>query len=253
MTTKFKYSGFMVPLDVILDTRLGTIAKHDQALAQELASQGYRNRQNDDFGRMDRKTFAEAYKKRDKETLQHSVVTAMMPVLRDIIQSAALASGQDKSVHPELPKLYINLHPYVLTEEEEKELGTIVVNLIRTENIEVELINVSPEDLTPEYCLERFNFMVMYSDYNAWMDLHRYELFKKKYCHIVLFAPALFDNDLPEQQAVIETVKSVGVHPLEMIEQAGKELIDLTLIDVKYFSIREFDGINEDPKVPAQA
>jgi hypothetical protein len=251
MTTKFKYSGFMVPLDVILDTRLGTIAKHDPALAQELAASDYRNRKNDNFGRMDRKTFAEAYKKRDKETLQHSVVTGILPVLRDIIQSAALSSGQDKSVHPEMPKLYINLYPYVLDEEEEKELGMILVNLIRTDSIEIELFNASPEELTPEYCLERFNFMVMYSDYNAWMDLHRYELFKKKYCHIVLFAPALFDNELPSEQAVVDTVKSVGLHPLEMLEQTAKELIDLTLIDVKYFSIRELGGINEDPQVPA--
>ena len=54
---------------------------------------------------------------------------------------------------------------------------------------------------------------------------------------IVLFAPAIFDNEIPSADALEESMKGVGIHPIEMTELSVKDWIDLTFIDVKYFSI----------------
>lgn len=235
MNKKLTYAGFMVPFDILLDTRLGSLAKHDPELAANLDHHAYRKRQNDKFGELTLQQFKDIYAKRDNEVAQLSVLTAFVDVLRKIVQTMALGNGTE--FHPEMPRIYINMHPYVFTEEEEAELGLIVANLIKTEYVEIELISMAPEELTPEFCLEHFKFMVMYSDYSSWFDHHRKELQKGLLKTIVLFAPAIFDNEIPSADALEESMKGVGIHPIEMTELSVKDWIDLTFIDVKYFSI----------------
>ncbi len=237
MAKQLTFSGFMIPLDILLDTRMGTIGKMNLELAGKLNTHAYRNRQNDDFEGISREEFKAAYAKRDVETLQHSLVTAFPPVLRRIVQEMALGDGTE--FHPEMPRIYINTWPYQLAEEELTELGLIMASILNTPFVEIELINKSLEELTPEYCLDMFKFMAMYLEYNAWLDLHRFALHKNSMEHVVLFAPAMYDNAIPTAARIEETMKTVGLHPIEMHEQTAKEMIDLTLIDVKYFSVIE--------------
>ena len=239
MSKKLTFCGFMVPVDIILDSRMGTIAKMDMELASNIDPEAYRTRLNDQFGTITREAFKEAYALRDTDTLSLSIATAFIPVLRRIIQEMAMGDGKD--FHPEMPKLYINTYPYLFTDEEISELGLIVTNLINTEHVELEIIHKSLEELTPEYCLANFRFMAMYMEYNAWLDHHRFALHKTKMEHIVLFAPAMFDHDIPTPERMRETLETVGMHPIEMHEQTAKELIDLNLIDIKYFSLVDLE------------
>lgn len=238
MSSTFKYAGVYVPLDVLLDTRLGTIAKEDPDMAAGLAETNYRNRQNDDFDAITRMRFKELYAKRDKDTLKLSLVTEFVSILRETLQSMAVSGGTEK--HPQMPKLYVNLHPYQLDEEEESELGIILHNLIVMEGLEIELISKPMEELTPEYCLDHFVLMAMYLDYNQWLDHHRFALHKQSCRHIVLMVPAMYDKSLPTEEQLKEAIKWVGVHPLEMLEINAKEFVDLTMIDPKYFSVQHF-------------
>ena len=247
MPKNLTFSGFMIPLDILLDTRMGTIGKMNLELAGKLNTQAYRNRQNDEFEGITRQEFNAAYAKRDVETLKYSIITAFPAVLRRIVQEMAISDGTE--FHPEMPRIYINTWPYQLDEEEETELGMCMAAILNTPFVEIELIHKSLEELTPDYCLGMFKFMAMYLEYNAWLDLHRFALHKNSMKHIVLFAPAMYDNDIPSEERFQETIKTVGLHPIEMHEQAAKEMIDLTFIDVKYFSVIE---VPLEPPTPAQ-
>lgn len=237
---KLKYTGFYAPFDLLLDTRMGTLSLMNEEVAASVDLKEYRNRQNDKFPPFSIQEFKDAYAKRDLTTLQYSLPTAFMPILRNEMQRSSMTNG--KEFTPEMPRLYVNTYPYQLTEELEKELGLIVVNLLRMENIEVELITKSLEELTPEYCREHFSFMAMYMEYNAWLDIH-HKTMAGVTDHILLFAPAIYDGEVATEEQIRRTISEVGMHPLEMIEFNGKQFIDMVLIDIKHFSLMEFSGI----------
>lgn len=240
---KLKCSGYYVPLDLLLDTRMGTLSRMNQVLAAAMNLKTYRNRMNDKFEGYTMEQFREAYAKRDKETLKYSLPTAFMNLLRQEVQRGSMANGKEFS--PDMPKVYVNIWPYELDDVEIVELGTILVNLIRTEGIEIEIINMSLEELTPQYCRENFVFMSMYLEYNAWFDYHAQHknLDNSVIKHILMMVPGMFDKEIPSDADVKRTYLEVGVDPLSMIEIEAKEFVDLVMIDSKHFSIMEFGGI----------
>ncbi len=238
---KLKYSGYYAPLDLLLDTRMGTLARMSEEVAANLDLKWYRERQNDRFEPFTLQEFNDAYAKRDTETLKFSLPTPFFQILRDEIQRSSMSNG--KEFTPEMARVYVNTYPYELDEAEVTMLGTILVNLFRTEDIEIELISKSLEELTVDYCLDNFVFMAMYQEYHNWMDLHYLSMKEKRAAGILLMAPAIFNREMPTDEEIKASVAEVGLHPLEMIEMQAKELVDLTLIDIKHFSVIEFGGI----------
>ena len=79
----------LIELDVLFDTRIGTLSKFGDDVAIEVLENGYRSRITDDISAFTKKItneqFKEAYRNRDKETLKLSRMTNFIFTLRNIV------------------------------------------------------------------------------------------------------------------------------------------------------------------------
>ena len=79
--------------------------------------------------------------------------------------------------------------------------------------------------------------MIIY-DHPEWMNTHA-EAFKKTLLpEVTLFAPAIYFNPPPTKEEVMKHIQEL-MHPMEALEKLASPIIDLKLIDVKYFSVVE--------------
>jgi hypothetical protein len=51
-----------------------------------------------------------------------------------------------------------------------------------------------------------------------------------------MFSPAIYFKDELPSEAEMAKCKAEGVHPLKAVEAAASPLVELNLLDVKYFS-----------------
>lgn len=222
-----------IDLDAILDTRLGTLSKYDQELAiRVLMSGNYHNRKEDVFEDISKEEFRELYSKRDKEILATSALTNISKVLKELISDIikqSIATPYQSGV-----KVTINVFPYKLDDIEKEEIS-IAMEAIASGVAIIEIINVSPEELTPAYCKQSFSVMIKY-DYEDWMNIQTKAFETKRLSDIVLFAPGIFFGQIPTENE-IENFAKDAFHPLRAIEILASGIIGMRLLDVEFFSI----------------
>ena len=112
----------LIDIDLVLDTRYGTLKRIDEKLADALVlSNVYRDRVHDQFdlitnGVIGREQFSDLYAARDEETLFHSKFTDFIYHFRKDV----LAGLQrlERQVDIESIEVDINIFPYELMESE---------------------------------------------------------------------------------------------------------------------------------------
>lgn len=220
-------------LDCMVDTRMGTIARLDPALATVLLNNGYRDRIIDVFEGLDMKAYKELYAKRDQITLSRSFQTGVFVLLRDIVKE--LVGQTVKRPYHDGVRLVVNYWPYKLTQQEIKAYqANIFMGMGRI--CQVFLRSISPTEMTPRYVKKNYSMMVMY-DYDAWMSMHAKGFEKVRCPQVALFAPAMFFKDeLPDPEELGE-LRNENMHPFRAVEAGASPLIELSLLDVSYFSI----------------
>lgn len=236
---KTKVDRIYVPLDVLLDTRLGTLAKMGEPYAEQIRDNGYLTRRVEHFDGVDMDAYRKAYAERDVDTLKHSVVSEGIRFVRDLVveirsqQAAGIAA--DPNSHG--VEIVINTHPYALSEEEQSLIADMVDEWL-VGIAEIKTISVAVEDLTVEMC-EDFSALLMY-DYNEWMDNPKtVDGFRRntgKLAKTHLFAPGIFFVKEPSVEEM-DQLGLKGMNPLEGIEALASPLIHLELLDVRLFSI----------------
>lgn len=131
----------LVDFDSIVDTRLGVLSMLDAKAAIEIANHpDYRKRSTDDFstlcGRVRFPDYRKAWEDRTENILfgdngkeSNCVFTNIFPFLRAmcIDMCADFVETGDKT---EFPKLVINTYPYVLNENEERDIAGVVSSYI---------------------------------------------------------------------------------------------------------------------------
>lgn len=229
-----------VSLDAILDSRIGTIAKINQELATKVLEGNYIGRESDNFPYVDKETFDREYKNRDIETLKHSIATAMLPFLKNLCDQ--LYEQAIVMPYHSGPEIVLNVHPY----DVDPELADMFKKLIgvwMVKPVPISVISVKPEELSPEHCVENYALMILY-DYNAWLDLHLPAMEKVKMSNVTMFVPAIYFRKQPTKEELTELMKT-AMHPFVSLELMVKPVLDLNLIDVKYFSILQESDIYE--------
>lgn len=222
----------MIELDCLLDTRLGTISEMGDDLASQVFTPEYITREEDKWPGVDSEQFKQMYATRGEGTLARSAITAFVPHLRNLtrfMSEIAVARPEYDGI-----KIAVNVYPY--------RLGELVLSEIRESVsawcgglVPVELINISPEALSPEVVNEKFSVMVMY-DYGHWMHKHK-EAFNRTRCtQVHLIAPALYFNEKPDENSLQEMVRE-GAHPFQAAMMIGGQVIGLELVDIRYFSV----------------
>lgn len=228
-----KLESVYVTLDALLDTRLGTVAKINQDIANKLAiSDSYHKRDQDVFEGIDVSEYKRLYKDRDVETLALSIVTNVVTLIKKIV--SGLAEQAIKRPFHNGGKVVVNYYPYKLSEEEQVEIGKAIAIWVKG-TAPVELVNIPDSALTPEYCRDNFALMIMY-DYAPWLDLHAESFKKVQIPNLTLFAPAIYFEKKPTDEELKRLV-SESMHPFEGMTFLVSTIMDLQLLDAKVFSI----------------
>jgi DNA-directed RNA polymerase subunit F len=223
-----------VDLDSILDTRLGTLAKMNQQVAADVLNNGYHHRKTDIFKGVDRALYLKMYAERDEETLKHSFLTNIGKHLRTtVIQVLAQAMTMP---HKQEIQLLVNTYPYQMTPEVMQELQSVVSEMMgHLCKVKIEYIPL--KDLTPMSVKQNVIMMVMYH-FEEWINTNIKGFAAMPapvLTDVVLFAPALYNEELTDLQIAGTTRKAM--HPFEAVITSLLPLIHLEFLDPWYFSV----------------
>lgn len=222
-----------VELDFLLDTRISTLASIDPESAIIALETSYHFRQEDKFTNVSLEEFKAAYAKRDVETLKAARITEGVRLLSGICKSL-IEQTVALPYHTGV-KLYVNIHPYKLNEEEIADICKAIV--VWTDGtVPVEMINCHPKEITPTHCKNTYALMIMYTNYAEWLELHVEEFKRVQIPTMTLMVPAIFDCGKPSDEE-LEDIMKEAAHPFKVIEKAFVQFINLELIDIKYFSL----------------
>lgn len=221
-----------VTLDVLLDTRMGTLARMGKELAANVLEQGYHTRQDDNFPGVDIQQYKQMYAERDVTTLAHSTVTDGIKLVKHLV--GVLTEQAIKRPYHDGVKIVVNIYPYKLTGEEKEQIGRAIAAWING-LAPVELVEIQPKDLTPKHCKSSYAMMIVY-DYEEWMNLHAEAFEQTRLPEVTMFVPAIYFSKTPTAEE-LDQIRKEAAHPMRAIEMLASPLIELTLIDVKFFSV----------------
>lgn len=232
-TSQDNRQGIYVELDVLLDTRLGTIARLDEDAALKTLQSGYHAREVDSFDFVDMNEYKALYAQRDGDTLSKSMLTGAVSFLRDV--TATLAEQASSRPYHNGGKLIVNTHPYTstLSNDELDDIGRAIAARMDG-HAPVELVDISPESLTPYHCKQNYAMMMVY-DFGAWMEMHSDAFRTTRLPEVTMFSPRLY-HERPREDELQNVTKEL-MHPAKAIEMMASTIISLKLMDVKHFSV----------------
>lgn len=225
---EIKKTRLLVDLDSIFDTRLGTLLQMGDDKAQAAIDHGYHDRISDSWPGVDFQEFKERYKKRDKVTLKHSLVTPMLSLAKEF--ALQILNNINNTPFHSVPILLLNIYPYALSDEEVKVIAA-GVKAGTMGLCEIQIVNMSPEEITPLYVKLNLALLAIY-DYDEWLDLHAVNG-NWKSCRapdVTLLAPMIAKTDVKHAS------NSVQEGFAEM-QKMTAPFIDLKLLHIENFSL----------------
>lgn len=223
-------NGLYFDLDSLYDTRLGTLDLIDSRVAKIALVNGYDKRQQDKFPFVDKKTFRDLYKLRDKEVLDRSMPTRIPLLIGNFIKDSV--NRVTSSPYKGEINVYLNVYPFKLSQTLAKQMLEPLAELTG-HFAHVHILNLPPEKIDLRFCREHFSLMVMY-DFEDWLEIHtKNEQFKTiPIPDITLFVPELY---LTEKVPTVEELRVMvreSMHPFRALERMAKNLIDLNMISI---------------------
>lgn len=223
-------------LDTILDTRMGTLAVLGEEHAVAALDSGrYHRRLIDEFHNVPKQVFREAYAKRDIETLKRSVLSNVVFFLRRLIKDSLLEAVLNQRV--EKMCFTVNVYPYDFSDPGlvEMLIGCIRFHTYSTSSVQI--VSLSNEELTPEFCESNYQIMIRYEWVN-WVDKHKAFFEKKGIPGVSIVVPELFYDEVPTQDD-IDRLDMKKQNPFRMTETITAPLFRLKHMPVSLFSIHE--------------
>lgn len=233
-----KIKGIYIDLDSIFDTRLGCIAEIEPELVKTALDQGFLNRKADVFSFLKDETFKQLYDSRNADTLKVSPYTQIFDIL-NVTCNKMLKNAVDS---PDLTgvKIYLNIHPFKLSDEEIGDLLELMVD--RTKKlVQVQIVDYSKEELTLSFCKKYFDVLFMY-DYNNFLEYNvsKNEHKKNTLYDRILIAPELYYREFSKSEldAVYRKNPLIsGKSVAEIMKITASPIVVLELIEAKYFSV----------------
>lgn len=217
-----------VELDCLLDTRMATLFQMGEEFATKAFDFGYHDRLTDLIPGIDYTEFKKQYDQRDKTVLKNAMVTPVISMIKEF--SEQTRQNTINSPFHYTPKIVLNVHPYVLNEEEMKLLG----NRIHKASMglaDVDVICKPLEEITPLYVKLNFSLMVVYR-YDEWLEIHCLnKLFEKTIApEVTMIGPSVYFKKP-------EVIPKEGENPFKDMEEQASVLIGLQLRPVSLFSL----------------
>lgn len=222
----------MVYLDALFDTRLSLLYKMNPEYVKMALEGNYLYRDEEVFPNVDKATFIDSYSKRNKELLKNAIITPVIDMIFQFINETN--TNNVSSPQMSRPKIIINTHPYVLSDEESRVIVAGINDYIKS-SAEVEIVYVPYEKLTPSYLRKEVSIVMMYDYYN-WLEVHSVSgLFEKERCpEVSLIGPGLYFKAKPTR-IMAEKAKEIGMTPLGVIEAHAGPIIDLKLVNIDVY------------------
>lgn len=197
-----EYTSFYFSLDEILDTRLAVLDSIDPEATLTLLKEKYFDRTIDDWtlltdGKITNEAFNERYEKRDVSVLKKSRLTGFCEYISGFVVEAESLFLQDPTVNK--PKIYLNIYPYILSQEELDAIKIAVEISCSCKLTEVEICYFHPEDLTPIKIKNDYDFCFMYH-FEKWKNLHIEEISKQVLMGCYINAPKLYISEIPKEE-----------------------------------------------------
>ncbi len=226
--------GILVPLDCILDTRLGTLYSIHPDLVPKVLDNGYLTRDEDSFPLVNKEDFKSIYAKRDVRILQDSLPTKCFNFLSEMCQKLMRIASEHP--HEFIPKIIINVYPYELTTEE---VDTIIkmVALKTKKLVDVTAVYMSEKEITPQYCKANLCCMFLY-DASEWLDTHAASG-AFKLCQIpdiTVYMPKIFHGDRPTPEKIAE-LDSIKLDVYRAWEISASPIITACFLITEVFSV----------------
>lgn len=210
-------------LDTIFDTRYELLKTINAAETKKiLLNKSYHTRLVERYGNITWDIFKPLWDKRTKPLLVYAPRTSML----DIIKEQYLQCVTDPSYTDVLDKLtlYVNTHPYNLTEQEKKDIETGIAYMIP--NCRILCIDKSFKELTSNWIVENVGYLFMY-EFLDWVDYQfSTGVYNLKLNRIEAFAPGV---------TRLEDNVSITNKDIMDMEEKYKMFVNLYLIDVEYF------------------
>ncbi|QZA70938.1 hypothetical protein AH06_164 [Erwinia phage AH06] len=230
--------GCYVPLDALLDTRIGVIDQIAGENGLALVESWYHTRTTDRFDRKGTALTQTAYKAawaaRDEETLKRTRMTFVPMYLMNLISRYNTAHGM-----PIMAATYtvtVNTYPYKLPDERKAQLQQIIETY--TSGIaEVVIDYIDPADLTVEYIKANYSVCLMY-EFDDWLMKHKDEFAKVQMPGTVIIAPKLYLSDVSDE--VIKRAESGDGF-------AGLSLALCALVTTVFLDVRLFSYVTDTP------
>lgn len=225
----------MVLLDALVDTRLGTLNILDPTAVREMDPVRYLMRTRDDFTHMgiDDELFNIAYKNRDVLTLRNSIVTNILPIIKNAIhQYATILSPLQGGAH----ELDLNVYPYNLSAEE----GRVIADLVEFKLggvVRVNVVRVPYSTMTLAMLARTYHTVVMY-DWVDWACAIEHSFRTEAAPAVTMIVPDLLRGEkLPDEpDKYVEAAFKVA-HPTAYMEFTLADYIGLSFERTPFFSM----------------
>lgn len=225
--------ALLLDVDALMDTRLGQLhCLHPEAATAVVGSEKYWYREQDNWteltnGRVTTEAFQTAWEERGKEVLKASHITGIMTFVLKVL-GMFLHNVVEGYVRDEV-KLVVNHHPYDL-DADEQAVMTECIRALTYEDLEVEYVSLSLQDLTPMYLRDRYAGMILY-ELHRWIKLH-YLNFPQAPCQgMDVIGPRLWEKD--PSGLTLEDKK----HDIMWFQFVMTEYMALDFLDPEWFSV----------------
>ncbi len=142
-------------IDSLFDTRIVMLGALTELGKYDIDMKDYLVRVRDNFGTLSSIIFNYYYERRTKSVLNNAEPTYVNTVIVDYFSDALSVAKDNLDT-----KLYVNLYPYTLTEEENNLIQAILNKMFPSTN--VVFINMPIKDITFKWASEYVNMMIFY-------------------------------------------------------------------------------------------
>lgn len=228
MAEGFEAASIYIDLDSLFDMRLVALGRMGEAALEAAFRDDYLERVTDEFAEVDVEAFKTMYAARDAGWLVDAKVTPVVRLLHEFGHRTLQAVVN--SPFRRQPRIVINAHPYILTEEQANSI-IVGVRAVTKGLLDIELVSLSYADLTPQYVKAQFVQLIMYS-YWEWLEEHAANgNWHKTQCpQVRLYGPQLIKSK--------EAVRQLyGIDAFSAIETHFSPFVQIVLLPIRHFSV----------------
>lgn len=217
--------GMLISIDSLFDTRLALASLLDHNnIVKSLQNGSYPERLRDNIGNISSSVFNQFYNKRNKNIFKLAIPTPLLEVFIEEDYREMMESIKDMNTG-KIP-IFINTYPYKFNKDEEEYFKYIVSKVLL--GADVQIINKTIEDITPDWLYENVKRMYMYDGLN-WFNYHvtKGNLIVNPLLDILLFVPTIFEGTFP--------IANINDDFIKNTEKNASIFIDLVFINTVYF------------------